>query len=307
MLIGDVSPLTLGSSGLGRDADASGDAVDTARAMLASGLLVDTSNAYTGGRSEQTLGRVLAESADAERADAASRIVTKVDADPRTHRFDRDRVLRSAEESLSRLGVDRVPLLHLHDPYSVSFEEAMGPGGAVAGLIELRESHVAGAIGIAAGPAPLVARYVDTGVFDAVLVHNRYTLVDRSARAVFDRAAARGMTVFNAAPFGGGILAHGAASGAGYGYRPATDELRAWVAGVEHLCELRGVTLPTLALHFSLGAPFVHSTVVGVSSPRRLVELEAMAAASIPDELWSELERLPPAPTPIDDEQDGSR
>jgi len=293
--------ITVGTSGLGRDREAAGR---TARAILASGLLVDTSNSYAGGLSEQTLGAALAELAGSEKADAASRIVTKVDADPRTRRFDRDRVLRSAEESLGRLGVHRVPLLHLHDPYPVSFEEAMGPDGAVAGLTELRESSVAGAIGIAAGPVPLVRRYVETDVFDAVLVHNRYTLVDRSARGLFEGAAARGMTVFNAAPFGGGILAHGAASGAGYSYRPATDDLRAWVAGVEHLCGLYGVTLSALALHFSLRAPFVHSTVAGVSTAKRLDELETMAAASIPEDLWTELDLLPPAPTPIDDEQE---
>jgi D-threo-aldose 1-dehydrogenase len=304
MLDTAVSPLTVGTSGLGRTADI---AAVTARAALASGLLIDTSNSYAGGLSEQTLGAALGELRGAERAAAASRIVTKADADPSTHRFDRDRVLRSAEESLARLGVDRVPLLHLHDPYSVSFEEATGPGGLVAGLIQLRESGVAGAIGIAAGPVPLVARYVETGLFDAVLVHNRYTLVDRSAQRLFEDAAARGMTVFNAAPFGGGILAHGAASGAGYSYGSASVELRAWVARVEHLCELYGVALPALALHLSLRAPFIHSTVVGVSSPQRLAELEALVAASIPEGLWAEFTALPAAPTPIDDEQKGGR
>jgi D-threo-aldose 1-dehydrogenase len=275
--------------------------------VLASGLLVDTSRAYAGGGSELTLGAALSDLHGVARQAAASRLITKVDADPDTHRFDRDRVLLSAEESLGRLGVDRVPLLHLHDPYSVTFKEATAPGGAVAGLIELRESGVAGAIGIAAGPVPLVSRYVETGVFDAVLVHNRYTLVDRSAQNLFERAAASGLTVFNAAPFGGGILAHGAASGAGYSYRPATDGLRTWVAGIEHLCGLYGVTLPALALHVSLRAPFVHSTVDGVSSPQRLGELEQLAAASIPEELWAELALLPPAPTPIHDEQGGGR
>lgn len=305
-----LARLMLGASGLGRRAESPGDeavARATARALVASGRPIDTSNAYASGRSEQLLGRALRELPAAEAADAAARIVTKVDADPQTGRLDRERVLRSADESLSRLGVDRIPLLHLHDPYSITFDEACARGGAIDALVELRDSGVAGAIGIAAGPVPLVARYADIGVFDAVLVHNRWTLVDRSARALFERASLQGMTVFNAAPFGGGLLARGAASGSTYAYRPATEELRRWVARVEALSARHGVTLAAVALQFSLRAPFIHSTIVGASSVRRITTLDDLADAVVPDELWSELAAMPSAPTWIDDDQEERR
>lgn len=80
----------------------------------------------------------------------------------------------------------------------------MGPGGAVPALIELRDQGVIGAIGIASGTLSQVREYVDTGAFDVVLSHNRYTLVTRTAEPLFEAARAHGMTVFNAAPFGGG-------------------------------------------------------------------------------------------------------
>ncbi len=302
------SRIALGTSGLGRDtvpATAGEDAaVATARALLLSGYAaVDTSNAYAAGRSEAVLGRALYELAGTETVP----VITKVDADPATGALDRDRVLRSLDESLRRLGCDRLPLVHLHDPYSVTFAEAAGRGGAIEALVELRERGVVDAIGIAAGPVPLVTRYADTGAFDAILVHNRFTLVDRSAAELFARAAGQGMRVFNAAPFGGGLLAHGSASAAGYAYRPASPALRQWVGALERLCAQYGIGLPAAALHLSLRNPDIHATIVGVSSPARLAALGALADAQVPDGFWERLAGFPAAPTPIADREEDVR
>jgi D-threo-aldose 1-dehydrogenase len=297
-----ASPITFGTSGLGRGTRP-GDADEAAAIDLASALLhgpyalVDTSNIYADGRSEAVLGAALARDGIAP----ARAIVTKVDRDPATGAFDRDRVRRSFEESCERLGLDRLDLLHLHDPYSVSFEAAMGPGGAVEGLIGLRDEGLVDSIGVAAGRMSLMRRYVATGVFDAVLSHNRFTLVDRSATPLFEEARERGMGVFNAAPFGGGLLARGSASGASYAYAETTPELRAWVARVEEVCARHGVDLPTVALRFSLRSPLVDTTVVGVSSTSRIAELERARTAEIPDELWDDLDALGAAPSTIRD------
>ena len=298
----NVSPLTLGTSPLGRDTEPGSPEEDAAvrfaeQLFDSSHAFIDTSNNYAGGRSEAVLGLAIARKG----TDAATRVISKVDCDPETGAFDRDRVLRSFEETTTRLGVDRLPLLHLHDPYTVTFDEAIGRGGAVEGLIELRESGRVDAIGVAAGPVGMMARYVETGVFDAVLIHNRFTVVDHSAAPVFADAHERGMTVFNAAPFGAGILATGTREGAMYGYRPATPELQEWVSRLERVAASFGVSLPAVALHFSLRSPLIDSTVVGISSAQRLAQLDELAATPIPDEVWAELEALGPAPSPVDD------
>lgn len=298
----NVSPLTLGTSGLGKDTEP-GSAEEDAAVAVALDLLqsthgfVDTSNNYSRGRSEAVLGLAIARLG----AEAGSRVISKVDCDPETGAFDRDRVLRSFEETTTRLGVDRVPLLHLHDPYTVTFDEAMGRGGAVEGLIELRESGRVDAIGVAAGPVPLMRRYVETDVFDAVLIHNRFTVVDQSAAPVFQAAQARDMTVFNAAPFGAGILATGPREDATYGYRPAPAELQQWVSRLEAVCAAHDVPLRAVALHFSLRSPLIDSTVVGVASPGRRAQLDELEATPIPDQVWTELDALGPAPSPVDD------
>ncbi|MCS3443183.1 aldo/keto reductase [Microbacterium phyllosphaerae] len=297
----EPTPITLGTSGLGRHSEP-GSAEERAAVDVAIDLLtsrhgfVDTSNNYSAGRSEAVLGIALRElGAD------GSRVISKVDQDPETGAFDRDRVLRSFEETTARLGVDRLPLVHLHDPYSVSFADSISTGGAVQGLLELRNAGVVDAIGVAAAPVPLMAKYVETGVFDAVLIHNRFTLVDHSADTVFADAKARGMAVFNAAPFGSGLLVKGPHSGAKYAYRPAGEELLEWTERLQRVCAEHGTSMAAAALHFSLRSPLIDSTVVGVSSPNRREQLDELVQAKVPDGLWDAIESLGPAPSPVDD------
>lgn len=297
-----TSPITLGTSGLGRGTEP-GSTDETTAAALAEAMLtgpyalVDTSNAYAGGRSEEVLGLAAANLGEA----AIRTIVTKTDRDLDTGAFDADRVVRSFEKSCERLGVERVGLLHLHDPYTISFDEASGPGGAIEGMLALKNRGLVDAIGIAAGRVSVVQRYIATGEFDAVLSHNRYTLVDRSATAMLENARARGMGVFNAAPFGGSLLAKGSASGGSYAYTPSTPELLRWVARAEDVCAEFGVSLQAAALHFSLRSELVDSTVVGVSSPARIAALEDLRCTPVPEEVWAAIHALGAAPSPVTD------
>lgn len=300
------APVTIGTSGLGQ-LDADGDpALPPTRAEveLAVGMLtsphglIDTSNMYARGRSEAVLGAAIAELGGVPEG---TLVLSKADRDLETGAFDRDRVWRSFEESTSRLGLERLPLYQLHDPYTVTFEQAMGPGGAVQGLQELREQGLVGAIGIAAGPVALLTDYVRTGAFEVLLSHNRYTLVDSSAGALIDEAAERGLTVLNAAPFGGGLLANGSTNSTRYGYRDAPQELLDWVARLHRLCADHGVSTGAVALRFSQRNPAVRSTVVGVSSLRRLAELDELLAETVPDRLWDDLVELGTPPSTLTD------
>ena len=176
-----TTPVTLGASSLGSREGAA----ELADAFLASEHAVDTSNEYADGRSEQRLGEAITRAGGVREGKL---IYSKADRSRPDGAFNGDRVRRSLDESLERLGLDFLPIYHLHDPYTISFEEAMAPGGAVPALIELRESGVIGAIGIASGTMSQVHEYVATGAFDAVLSHNRFTLVDRMAQPTFELA-----------------------------------------------------------------------------------------------------------------------
>ncbi|MBE1514890.1 D-threo-aldose 1-dehydrogenase [Nesterenkonia halotolerans] len=287
-----IQPVTLGTTGLGQreGADAS-----LATALLASPVhQIDTANMYANGSSEALLGEAIHANGGLP---SHKLIFSKVDQDPTTGQFDGDRVKRSFEETMARLGLETLPLLHFHDPYTIGVAEAMAPRGAVEALVSLREEGLVGAIGIAAGQRDLVEQYVSTGVFDAVLTHNRYTLVDRSAEEILRLATERNMMVFNAAPFGGGILARSGPHGAKYGYRTASTDLLIFIERLHEVCAAHSVNIAAAALHFSLKEPRIHSTIVGIYSHRRLEELLTIVKSQIPDTFWESVEALgtPPA------------
>jgi aryl-alcohol dehydrogenase-like predicted oxidoreductase len=275
-----VSPVCIGTGGLAgppaRDGHEAGD------------------NSYGGGAAEGQIGRALAAAGGLP---PGFLLATKADADPATGDFSGERVNRSVEESLTRLGLDRVELMYLHDPeYHLTFAEAMAPGGPVQALAGLRDQGVLGHLGVAAGPVPLLSDFIGTGLFEVVLSHNRYTLIDRSAEPLMAEAGRRGMAFVNAAPFGGGILAKGPEAQPNYAYRLADEVIHRSVRAMQRACERHGVPLAAAALQFSVRDPRVTSTVVGVSRPSRIEEIVGLMAQPIPDDLWAELATLEVGP-----------
>ncbi len=311
-----VTAVTVGGSPLGsipqlygRDVSVD-EGVATARAALGSPIRgIDTSNGYSDGESERRIGAAIAENGGVP-ADFV--VMTKVD--PRDRDYSGDRVRASVDESRGRLGMDHLPLVHLHDPENFDFAELSAPGGAVDALVALKESGVVGSIGLAGGRVQEIAKYLALGVFDVLLVHNRWTLLDRSARDLLDEAVDRGVGLLNAAVYGGGILASGGTGGgsgggsgsgsgsggaggstpATYGYRPAPPEVLDAVARMRAVCAEHGTDLRTAALQFSLRDDRFASTVVGMSKPSRIGDTLDAASQPLPEDLWAELESLLP-------------
>jgi D-threo-aldose 1-dehydrogenase len=279
-----LKPVMIGASTLGERPGA--DVL--ARAMVSSTVgQVDTSNNYAAGKSERYLGRALREGSV-----ESTFINSKADADPVTGRFDYSRVMRSFEESCERLGCAYLPMYFLHDPDESAFADTMRPGGAVEALTELRSEGIVGAIGIAAGGLKMVEAYVETDVFDAVLNHNRWTMIDRSADELWSKAHARQMAIFNAAPFGGGILAGSTTRGSSYGYRPASNDVLTYVGSLHSLAKEHSVDLAAAALQWAGRDERVDTVIVGVSSTQRLDQLEELQRSRVPVEFWDDVDRL---------------
>ena len=262
---------------------------------------LDTSNGYSGGESERRIGAAIR---DRGSVPDGFLLATKVDRDGAGD-FSGERVRRSLDESLERLGLDSVDLLYLHDPEHITFEEGMAAAGPVEALLDLQRQGLARHLGVAGGPVALMDAYIGTGAFEVVLTHNRWTLVDRSADALLDRAASLGVAAVNAAVFGGGILAVGSTRTSKYAYRQAPAEVLTRIGGIEQVCARYGVSLAAAALQFSLRDPRIASTVVGFSHPQRVDEIVGQASAPLPAEIWPELAGLaapgefwldPPAP-----------
>jgi D-threo-aldose 1-dehydrogenase len=252
---------------------------------------LDSSNSYGHGESEKRIGAVIGERGGLP---AGFVLATKADRDPVTGDFSGARVRRSAEESLERLGLERFTLFYLHDPEHISFAEAVAPGGPVEEMVKLRESGLALHLGVAGGPVEFMADFLALGVFEVLLTHNRFTLVDRSSERLLSLASNQGVGVVNGAPFGGGLLARGTSYTNRYAYQPASAATLKSVAAMEDVCGRYGVTLRAAALQFSLREDRICSTVVGTASPEHVVELVATASAELPAPLFEELASLCP-------------
>jgi D-threo-aldose 1-dehydrogenase len=291
-----VSAITVGGAPLGSMPEnfgyevAEADAVALVQAVLASPIrVIDTANGYSSGRSEERIGKAIALAGGLP---DDFLITTKVDA--RGGDYSGNRVRHSVRESRERLGIDTLDLVYLHDPEFHDFDDLTGPNGAVQTLARMRDDGDVRHIGLAGGDVREMARYLDTGVFEVLLVHNRWTLVDRSAGQLISDASQAGIAVVNAAVFGGGILARPRGETTSYGYRPATPATLQAIDRMIELCERFETDLATAALQWSLRDPRIASTVVGFSKPQRIPRLMKAAQTVLPDAFWSELEQFVP-------------
>ena len=291
-----VSPLCVGCAPLGDMPETFGygvgeeRALRTLEAVLESPInFLDTAASYGDGESERRIGEALKSKGGLPDGVV---LATKADRDLQTGDFSGEQMRRSVERSLKLLGLDRLQLVYLHDPEHESFERLMAPGGAVEVLRDLRDEGVIEHLGVAGGPIEMKIRYVETGLFEAVITHNRYTLLDRSAEPLLDVAAGRGVALLNAAPYGSGILAKGPDVYARYEYQEAPQEMVERARAMQKVCEEFGVPLAAAALQFSMRDPRVASTIVGISRPERIGQTLDLAAEPIPEELWERLDRL---------------
>ena len=195
-------------------------------------------------------------------------------------------IRRSLEDSLERMGLERIDILFLHDPDAYDLDWGLRDG--LPALAQLRDEGLVDAIGVGVNDSAVATRAVLEGDLDVVMIAGRYTLLDQTAAAdLLPACAARGVTVVDAAIFNSGLLAtSGPTAGARYDYGNAPAEIVARAKELANVCAQFGVELPTAAMHFPLRHPSVSTIVMGTANPASIVENLGRAAQSVPDELW---------------------
>lgn len=264
--------------------------IDTVKHILLNGInFLDTASAYE--KSEERIGKAIEEIGGLPNGII---IATKADRDLLTGSADANQIQHSIKTSLQRLKLSHLPLVYLHDPeyFTQGFDEIMSNNGAVSILLKLKEQGVIGNIGISGGPVEMMRRYVDTGVFDVMITHNRFTILNRTAQPLIELASEKKMGVVNAAIFGGGVLIRGFQKDMKYAYLTIPPYMSAKIKGIERVCIEHNVPLGAVALQFSLKNPMIHSTIVGFEKPDEIGEVLALAEYKIPDEVWPAIDRF---------------
>jgi D-threo-aldose 1-dehydrogenase len=213
----------------------------------------------------------------------------------RVRDYSRDGVLRSLEDSLRRLRLDRADIALIHDPDD-HLPQALDE--AYPALAELRAQGVVTAVGAGMNSAAALAWLVSRADLDCVLVAGRYTLLDTSAAGeLFPLCLRRGVSVLAGGVFNSGILAD-PRDGARYDYAAAPSALLARARRLREVCAGHGVPLPAAALRYVLRHPAVTAAVVGARSAEEVRADAAYADTHIPDALWAELEVITKALVP---------
>lgn len=210
-----------------------------------------------------------------------------------------DGVRRSIEESLERLGLDRIDIAFIHDPddhWQAAIE------GAYPALHRMREEGILGAIGAGMNQSAMLARFAREGDVDVFLLAGRYTLLDQEALPeLLPLCVRRGIAIVLGGVMNSGILA-GPAAGSRFDYRPADAALVERARRLEAICGRHGTSLKAAAIQFPLAHPAVVSLVAGVRKVAHLDDYPAMMRTRIDPDLWVELRSeglIPPdAPTP---------
>jgi D-threo-aldose 1-dehydrogenase len=281
----------------------------------------DTAPLYGYGSAERRMGHVLAQQPRNEfvlstkvgrlirpREDAGSGLDAAGagqfrDAPPLVPVFDftYDAVMRSVEESLERLGMDRIDVLLIHDPDD-HFDQAVG--GAYKALDKLRSEGTIKALGSGMNQAEMLARFARDLDFDCFLVAGRYTLLDQAALPeLLPICEERKIAIIIGGVYNSGILANlDNLERATFNYQPAEQRWLDKAREIKIVCDRHNVPIQAAALQFPLAHPAVAVVLTGARSVDELDQNLAFMRQPIPADLWAELKSvglLPAeAPTP---------
>ena len=213
-------------------------------------------------------------------------MVTKACSESDNHKhiaeYTGSRVMFSVERSLKRLHVDHLDILHIHDARPEHLPQVFAKDGALQAMLSLKNQGVVKSIGMATSSLVVQKAAIACGDIDHIQTFHSYTLLNQqSMLEVIPSAKARNLSVLNNAPYAGYILLTGANDAAKYNYRKAPNEVVEAVKRIEAVCQGKNVSLSTAALAFSFMTPQIDATVIGASSPEKLLERVAVFNAPL--------------------------
>jgi D-threo-aldose 1-dehydrogenase len=302
-----VPAVGLGCAALSYEGVSEDDAFGTVAAAWEAGIRTfDVAPYYGSGLAEHRLGRALA-GVPRDAYTLSTKVGRLVDAPDSqgvgtgTHfDFTADGVRRSIEESLARLGKDRIDILLIHDAAG-DMETALAEAWPV--LADLRAQGIVRAIGAGMGQAPMLTRFAAETEMDVFLVAGPYGLLDRDAlHELFPLCQEKGIEVMVAQMLQGGLIE--GVPNPRFRYQPVPPEIEAQVARIAAICRRHGVPMAAAAIQFPLAHPVVSGVLTGPRNPDQFAQNLGWLQTPIPAALWDDLKQdgllEPDVPVPAD-------
>ncbi|XP_008790391.1 L-galactose dehydrogenase [Phoenix dactylifera] len=269
-----VSCIGFGASPLGNVFGhvSTGDALAAVGDALRLGInFFDTSPYYGGTVSETVLGNCLKELG--VRRDEIV-VSTKCGRYIDGFDFSAERVTRSIDESLARLKMDYVDILHCHDIEFGSLDQIVNE--TIPALQKLKETGKIRFIGITALPLGIFTYVLDRvppGSVDVILSYCHYSINDSTLVDLLPYLKGKGVGVISASPLAMGLLTENGPPE----WHPASPELKSACGAAAAHCKEKGKNISKVALQYSLTNKEISAVLVGMNSPRQVEENVAAA------------------------------
>jgi aryl-alcohol dehydrogenase-like predicted oxidoreductase len=296
----EVSLVGLGCNNFGMRIDEP-ESVRVVHAALDAGItFFDTADIYGSTNSEVYLGHALAGRRDS--VVIATKFGMRVDADRQGARPEYAR--RAAEDSLRRLGTDRIDLYQLHQPDpTVPIAETLG---ALDDLVRAGKVREIGCSNFSASQLQEAAAIASRGGARFVSVQNEFSLVHREPeREVLPECARLGIKFLPYFPLASGLLTgkyrRGKAAPEGtrlsQGWaasRFATDEKFATAEALDALARSRNRSLLELAISWLASHEMVASVISGATSVEQVRQNVAACGWKLTNADLAEIDRIAP-------------
>lgn len=252
--------------------------------------LIDSAAGYGRGGSERLIAEAFGER---PKLTADVLVTTKVSRLPVPQDGTYDAAMRCVEGSMERLGVERLPLLYIHDPMDLPMGLVMSERGTLGALRTLQKRGLLDYVGVAANDPVTNAMYIETGEFDAAVVPEAWSLINRLAEErIFPAAERHGTGLVIATPLELGLLAVGARETATFPRRRFSPEVLAHVRQLETICDRHGVSLAAAALQYAVQHSTVAAVIAGARNPQEAQANTAAMQERIPVAFWDEVRPL---------------
>ncbi len=265
--------------------------VETLVAAIDAGCnFFDTAVLYGRSQSETMIGEALRQRPSAKDNITIS---TKAGRSHAGYDFSFDGIVRSVHGSLERLGLERVDIVYIHDAMGQPMERVLAADGALGALRHLQQQGLFSYIGAASNDPVTNLGYIKTGEFDAAVIADSWSLINRFAeREIFAEAARHDVGLVAATSLERGLLVTGPRADAKYLNRVFSQECLDHVSKIQALCADYGLPMLAVALQWSTRHPQVASTIPGARVPQEAQSSMAAAQLDIPENFWADLAPL---------------
>jgi D-threo-aldose 1-dehydrogenase len=215
-----------------------------------------------------------------------------------------DAIMRAFEDSLQRLGLDRIDILLAHDIGSFTHGDEnirhfrdLTEGGYRA-MDELRRAGHVKAIGLGVNENEVCMDALGIGDWDVFLLAGRYTLLEQTPmQGLFPACRAAGTTIICGGPFNSGVLVGREM----WNYAAAPAAIVDRVKALGAVADEFAVPLPAAALQFPLANDIITSVIPGPRDAGELRQILDWFDMPVPDEFWAALKSrdLLAADTPV--------